>query len=424
MKILTRQSLPAVVGTEEPAQASEPAETLREPPVRLVDLIFFVAGVLVAGLGIAVTMAAEGKGDELVLWFVTSFSLVLCISLSIVAVLLLLRSRDDRRFYAVLFRAYQRMRRQRSEAMVALAEHRSTAATEQDRLKRKIAEVEHQAKHLEEEGAIQYRRQGEKQAIFLAAFVRLVAECRAHGQPETVTSTFQELKTLHDELLSSICDTTAVALARIRPLAAPKCSINIKHFLPAPRGGLRYLVMSRSNTTDLERLREYERMKDAPYLFAENYVYTRILNEGEIVPGGVKLEKPNHDDARIERGYYLSGDVERDILNVIQNGDAYRQPTRRALHWYKSCLAVPVMGPHLTAGGRLDIPPGIGYIRQNRNYVLGVMCADNGEKDFFNTGYDLNIMREAALLVFNYHKLFVTAQALADTLVHRTPHIS
>jgi len=209
-----------------------------------------------------------------------------------------------------------------------------------------------------------------------------------------------ELKTL----MVTICDTAVDVIVARKDIVRP-CSANIKWFV-TPREGATgspgYVVLARSNGADSDR-----------------YAQDRELL-GSLVP--VKANKVYHDifDESQPEDFCCEGDIGEYLGRMREDPrfSRFTEPTALSARFYNSFVTVPVHGSASTGatllGKEVSIP-----LRSNASF--GIFCIDSSQAHYFNKEYDLKIMKELAINVFDCMRAYFAVLEMNSILARSTP---
>ena len=379
------------IGRPEPEAATKP-----RVPFRLFDLWAAVISIAVAG-AVSYALAANGAEQRAEIVAATC-SLVTLLALGALWAF----HREYRRNFTIFVEniaAYQRVSHEKENLMDQLA------------AKNQIIDL-HPESLLMRESSLRARYENVS-----FAFVRL-------EEPRSAFFSFvcaamrdlvydERLITSYNKLREQLCYTAAEAISHHKGFDEVVCGVNAKELLYARDGQrLMYDVVARSISRAQARMELDARRHemdlariDRNYL-DENYFYHRIVYGREPFVNEPNLRK------------LLDSGAKGTFIDPV---DAY-------LHVCDTCLIVPIMAADTQQYLQdMSVPEGVVVHRRDERLISGFLCVDYKyptrdlaatDVPFFDDKFDLNIMRETAMELFNVQRLYnsvvVTLRSLTE----------
>ena len=205
----------------------------------------------------------------------------------------------------------------------------------------------------------------------------------------------------YEELLKRVCDTAVTIFGMSKDASSPKCCANIKILDGGGTNPSANLVCKSGSYIDNPR-RSEDHKRLNPIKVTCHYLYSNILQQLVLVK--------KHDGKSQDDVYRLVHDIELIVEELNSNpllSCIYTEPRSNA--GYSSCLIVPLMTwDDATSASPSRAPPEVG--------AIGFLCVDSKEKNFFNNGHDLQIMKQlsyhAAMTVKSHRNLVVLGSAI------------
>jgi hypothetical protein len=210
-----------------------------------------------------------------------------------------------------------------------------------------------------------------------------------------------EIEMLFKNALREICNTASYAIPRRKSdtLDPGVCSTNIK-VLTGDGNSPRYFpfIRSQEGAGFPERDKRDKLVRQNPIQVSDNKVYVYLLNK----------DTPD---------YYVCKnmtDLLAEIKSDRRSGFVYSQPEEDDMGYFMSFLVVPITGaPSSTA---VNLPNDRTYTELRQERVLGFFSIDSRTPDFFDVGYDLDITKELASMVFDCFRAFDTVHVITSQM--------
>jgi hypothetical protein len=211
----------------------------------------------------------------------------------------------------------------------------------------------------------------------ISAFVHSSSEDHEFHLDLTEEEKWKNIDVAYRDLLRALCD----AAVKVLPLKRDRVlghSANIKvieHVENPP-----YRVLERSSGSHSDRYKADEKLKTHPVPVIKNRMYHHIILNREQNP------------------WCIVPDIEaylQDMEKLSGLGVDYKEPTKKAADFYKSCLVVPITAERISSQDTAHQKIGIDF-NENTDVLLGFFCIDCEEANFFDAKYDLEVMSQLA----------------------------